>query len=144
MANNTEIPLAKLIGPDRSIAIVDSLQIHGNRIAAKLDNLNVRSVQFLHLQDLEKDTTNAIAGIVCCMRQVNSVIDLARPYVSARKIHGPLVVMPTQTRMSAAIQRQILRTDGNDKSGIIIGLVPKLDSDRVIELLTQGLRQMTK
>lgn len=85
-----------------------------------------------------------MAAIICCMRQVNSAEDIIRPYASARKINCPLIVMPTQTRMSAAIQQQIARTDGKDKTGIIVELVPKLDTDQAIALLTQGLRQMAK
>ena len=143
MANSTEVPLGQLVGPNRAVAIVDSLIIHGKEIADRLEELEVKSIQFPHLNCLEKDK-RPMAAIICCMRQVNSAEDIIRPYASARKINCPLIVMPTQTRMSAAIQQQIARTDGKDKTGIIVELVPKLDTDQAIALLTQGLRQMAK
>lgn len=143
MANSTEVPLAQLVGPNRAVAIVDSLIIHGKEIADRLEELEVKSIQFPHLNCLEKDK-RPMAAIICCMRQVNSAEDIIRPYASASRAHVPLIIMPTQTRMSGTLQKQILRTDKNDKSGIIIELVPKLDSDQAIALLTQGLRQMAK
>lgn len=143
MANSTEVPLAQLVGPNRAVAIVDSLIIHGKQIAAKLEKLEVGTVQFPHLNCLEKNE-RPIAAIICCLGQISSVSDIVRPYASASRAHVPLIIMPTQTRMSGTLQKQILRTDKNDKSGIIIELVPKLDSDQAIALLTQGLRQMAK
>jgi hypothetical protein len=143
MANSTEVPLNLLVGQNRAIAIVDSLTIYGKKIADRLEELEVKSIQFPHLNCLEKDK-RPMAAIICCMRQINSAEDIIRPYASARKINVPLILMPTQTRMSATIQQQISRTDGKDKAGIIIELVPKLDTDQAIKLLTQGLRQMAK
>lgn len=143
MINHPEVPLAQLVGPNRAVAIVDSLIIHGEQVADKLEKLEVKTIRFPHLNCLEKNN-QPIAAIICCLGQINSVSDIVRPYASARRAHVPLIVMPTQTRMSAVIQKQILKTDGNDKSGIIIELVPKLDSDQAIALLTQGLRQMAK
>lgn len=54
MLNHKEASLSQLVGPNRAVAIVDSLIIHGKEIADRLEELEVKSIQFPHLNCLEK------------------------------------------------------------------------------------------